>query len=89
MGYERRTFTGLTATLGGAAVFLFGCGEDEPPQPIRHTGAIEYVDAGADLPRIRYADDQVSLNDRCPVRKAKLNRKMPPLYVNGRPLGFC
>ena len=40
-------------------------------------------------PRIRYSDEQVSVNDRCPVRKAKLNLKMDPIYVNGRPVGFC
>jgi hypothetical protein len=73
----------------GALVTAAGCGQTEPPQPIRHTGTVEYVDADVDLPHIRYSDDQVSLNDRCPVRKSKLNRKMPPLYINGRPLGFC
>ena len=88
MGNRRMALTGLTVALGGAAIVLSGCGEDEPPRPIRHTGTVEYIDAGADFPRIRFADDQVSLNDCCPVKKAKLNRKLPPLYVNG-PLGFC
>jgi len=41
------------------------------------------------LPRLRYADGQISLNDRCPVRHAKLNPKMAPVYVNGKPIGFC
>lgn len=50
----------------------------------------EYVNPEDSLPRIRYfADDQISLNDRCAVRKVKLNPKMPPLYVNGQPVGFC
>jgi hypothetical protein len=40
-------------------------------------------------PRIRFSDDQLSLNDRCPVRLAKLNLKMAPVYVNGKPIGFC
>jgi hypothetical protein len=50
----------------------------------------EYVSSTDSLPRLRYFDgDQVSLNDRCAVRKAKLNPKMPPIYVNGQPVGFC
>lgn len=52
--------------------------------------AQEYVpQADEHFPRIRYADAQESLNDRCPVRLAKLNLKMDPVYVNGRPVGFC
>jgi hypothetical protein len=52
--------------------------------------AAEYV-PGADekYPRLRYADGQISLNDRCPVRHAKLNPRMAPVYVNGKPIGFC
>jgi len=50
----------------------------------------EYVNSQDSLPRLRYYDDgRVSLNDRCAVRKTKLNPKMPPIYVNGRPIGFC
>ena len=40
-------------------------------------------------PRLKYADSLESLNDRCIVRKAKLNLKMRPVYVNGQPVGFC
>lgn len=50
----------------------------------------EYVNAQDSLPYVRYFDgSQVSLNDRCAVRKVKLNPKMPPVYVNGQPIGFC
>ena len=42
------------------------------------------------LPRLRYlADGLVTLNDRCPVRKVRLNPKMNAAYVNGFPVGFC
>ena len=41
------------------------------------------------FPRLRFADGQISLNDRCPVRHVKLYPKMPPVYVNGKPIGFC
>ena len=50
----------------------------------------EYVNDQDSLPHLRYFDGgDVSLNDRCAVRKDKLNPKMPPIYVNGRPVGFC
>lgn len=42
------------------------------------------------LPRLRFlADGLVSLNDRCPVRKVRLNPRMGASYVNGHPVGFC
>jgi hypothetical protein len=34
-------------------------------------------------------EGEVTLNDRCPVRLAKLNGRIPPLRVNGHPVGFC
>jgi hypothetical protein len=50
----------------------------------------EFVESQDSFPRIRYFDtDKVSINDRCAVRKTKLNPKMPPVYVNGEPVGFC
>lgn len=40
--------------------------------------------------RLRFADGRVSLNDLCMIRLANdLNPAIPPLYVNGRPVGFC
>ena len=42
-----------------------------------------------DHPKVRYADSLVSLNDRCPVRHGRLNPTYAPVYVNGRPVGFC
>ncbi|HET9951639.1 MAG TPA: hypothetical protein VFS09_07595 [Candidatus Eisenbacteria bacterium] len=40
-------------------------------------------------PRIRYQDSLLSLNDRCIVRGGTLNPIFRPVYVNGRPIGFC
>ena len=40
-------------------------------------------------PRLKFADSLVSLNDRCAVAKNKLNRRVRPVYVNGKPVGFC
>ena len=47
---------------------------------------------GADpaKPQLRYCDGQVARNDSCMIRLGrKLNPKVPPLYVNGEPVGFC
>jgi hypothetical protein len=40
-------------------------------------------------PLVRYADSTVSVNDRCIVRQTKLGHRVPPVYVNGLPIGFC
>jgi hypothetical protein len=54
------------------------------------SAAQRYV-AGADTahPRIIYADSLTSLNDRCAVRQTKMALMRKPVYVNGRPVGFC
>ena len=50
----------------------------------------EFVEAQDSFPHVRYFDSGlVSINDRCPVRKTRLNPKMPAVYVNGQPVGFC
>jgi len=49
----------------------------------------QYIDGPDTLPRIQYADGSVTPNDRCMVRQVKLNRKLPPVFVNGLPIGFC
>lgn len=41
------------------------------------------------FPHLRMEGGAISLNDRCPVRKVPLNRRLPALFVNGRPIGFC
>jgi len=47
------------------------------------------VPADAALPRLRWPDGSLSVNDRCPVTKTRLARDIAPLFVNGRPVGFC
>lgn len=55
-----------------------------------HEFAQEYVPQKNEaLPKIKYADSQISVNDRCPVRHGKLNPKVDPVYVNSQPVGFC
>jgi len=40
-------------------------------------------------PRLEWGDTLVSLNDRCPVRQAKLNATYRPVYINRKPVAFC
>ena len=81
------------AVLAGSGIA--GCGQSGEKAEYSSSGnaaAVQarFVPGDVDsLPRIQYADGQVSLNDRCPVRQVPLNNRMPPVYVNGRPVGFC
>lgn len=53
-------------------------------------GAFALRSADPERARVRYEDGQVSANDSCMVRVARgVSPGMPPLYVNGRPVGFC
>jgi len=56
-----------------------------------HAGRAQRYVPNADPahPRLKYLDSLTSLNDRCMVRKAKLNARVRPVYVNGQPMGFC
>ena len=61
------------------------------PEAVPDAPPVEYVgaEAGDGHRPMRFADGQVSLNDQCPVRKRGLNLRMPAVYVNGAPIGFC
>jgi YHS domain-containing protein len=39
--------------------------------------------------RVMYSDSSISVNTECPVRKGRLDAHRMPVYVNGRPIGFC
>ncbi len=41
------------------------------------------------FPHLKLEGGEMTLNDRCPVRKVGLNRRLPVLFVNSRPIGFC
>ena len=77
----------------GAGVFaivacLSACGE-RPAELVPPVGKVELVDPGSPFPKLKFADGQVSINDKCPVTKRKLSVHWPPVYVNGQPIGFC
>lgn len=75
---------GIVAAL--LASFAVACGPAEPP-----SAALEpSEEREGSFSRIRYADRGLtSLNDRCPVSGTPLNAAIEPVYVNGRPIGFC
>jgi hypothetical protein len=87
--FRRRQIRLIALLIAFVGLGVASCSTERQPEVVTHTGPISYADADTLFPRLRFADGQVSLNDRCPVRKVKLNRRMPPLYVNGRPIGFC
>ena len=86
--------------LAGCMLFmsLWGCSK-KAETPSSQTPAAQasvqallpaaYTDSTLEFPRLRFTNQTLSLNDRCPVRKAKLNERLAPLFVNGRPIGFC
>ena len=61
-----------------------------PPRPLDDDGVCYVLGEDPTHPRVRYLDGQLSLNETCAIRvENKLNREIPPAYVNGRPIGFC
>ena len=61
-----------------------------PPRPLDDEGIVYVLAAQPGFPRVRYLDGQLSLNESCAIRvENKLSRRIPPVYVNGQPIGFC
>lgn len=84
---DARVCIGLMA---GVALIAASCGrEPREARPAPAHALMEYASADTLFPRLRLADGQVTVNDRCMVRQSKLNRRLPPVFVNGRPVGFC
>jgi hypothetical protein len=62
------------------------------PMAPRLTGDGVFYVVGEDpkLPLARYSDGQIAMSNSCGIRLGnKLNRRIPPIYVNGQPVGFC
>ena len=71
-----------------AALTLAACGA-RPAELLPPAGKADYVDASVEHPRLKFSDGSVSENEACPVTKRKLSVWFPPVYVNGKPFGFC
>lgn len=61
-----------------------------PPRPLSEDGHFYMWGDSPSRPHVRYLDGQMSRNESCPIlRGNKLSRKVPPIYINGAPIGFC
>jgi hypothetical protein len=93
----------LRAALAAHAVLCFaliGCGQNETTTGDDNIPAM-YVDADGShaskhrdslhnaFPHMLMSNGAITLNDRCPVRKVPLNLRLPALFVNDKPIGFC
>ena len=88
MDTGRGKYPGLLACL--FVMCLWGCSKTkEQGSSVEALLPAAYTDTTLEFPKLRFTNATVSLNDRCPVRKAKLNQRLAPLFVNGRPIGFC
>ena len=77
----RRTVAGLSSLALACALVALAPGAGR---------AVRYVPTGDRVhPRLKYADSLVSINDRCAVKQNTLSPVIRPVYVNGRPVGFC
>lgn len=77
-------------SIGAAVLAAAGCAKPGPLAPEATVlGPAQYADPTVEKPKIRWGAGPTSLNDRCIVRKSKLNLRMPPIFVNGQPIGFC
>jgi hypothetical protein len=78
----------MSCKLTVVALFFLGISCSQSMPDMEPLG--EFETPKADLSPVRYWDrDLVSLNDRCPNTQARLNPAIEPIYVNGRPVGFC
>ena len=59
-------------------VLMAACGGTSIPNEDVEYSTMQYSDTGL-----------VSLNQRCPNTGMPLSSDIEPLYVNGRPIGFC
>lgn len=53
------------------------------------TVSIKYDSTLYAFPHLLMIDGELTVNNRCPVRRVRLNARVQPLFVNGRPVGFC
>ncbi len=85
-----RRFADPLLVTGAAALFALAACQKEPlVQAAIDNIPRAYVDSTLEHPQLIYTNGDTSLNDCCPVRKAKLNLRLPAVFVNGRQIGFC
>lgn len=95
--------TALCGSVLLTAILWWQCQKSEPIYDVnpKDNIPVAYVDADGShesssrdtsrnrYPHLKMTGGEITLNDKCPVRKAGLNLRLPALFVNGRPIGFC
>ena len=76
------------APLVGLAALLVAC-SGRPTEVLPSLPTPTLAENPTDHPKLAFADGSQSANDRCPVTKRKLSVWFPPIYVNGKAIGFC
>jgi len=84
---------GRFVSIALACTVIAGCEAGEPLDP---RARLPVPVAGAtlendndELVRLAFPDGSKTENDRCIVTQMKLTPALPPVWVNGRPIGFC
>jgi hypothetical protein len=81
----------LVALLPLASTVITGCGPGEDARarlPVPVAGATLENDQD-ELVRLAFPDGSKTENDRCIVSGRPLTPELPPVWVNGKPIGFC
>ena len=85
---QRVTSTVVALAIGSAVQIAAGCGS-RPAGPIPENRPVAYVDSDGShesairdtlqnpFPYMKFADGQITLNDRCPVRRVPMNLRLP------------
>ncbi len=80
--------TKLILMVLAAAALSLACDQRSGSVLVKDDLPVTFVDESAEFSPL-HMGNWTTMNDRCMVRRAKLNLKMPPVYVSGRPVGFC
>jgi hypothetical protein len=88
LGWVRGCQTTIVVLLAAGWIGCSPAG-DGKVEVLDDTMLAAYVDSTLDLSPLVYSLGGETLNDRCPVRRVRLNRRLPAIYVNTHPVGFC
>jgi len=94
------TLLKLLSVLVSLPLLQVNCGSKKPAT-VQDNLPVAYVDSDGShespvrdstrnpFPHLKLEGGRITINDRCPVTKAPLNRRLPVLFVNGQAVGFC
>ena len=85
---RRSILTGLGFGVLAAASVGIAASAPAPPSPDPEMKARQQA-FGAPVYKKEEYGNALSINDRCPVKKGPLNKKIRPSYVNRQTVGYC